>query len=139
MKGLLNLIWLIFGGIPVAIGWYLNGLLCILFVVTIPFSKPCFEIGSASLTPFGKVIMDRKELGEPPKPLAYAIWSVLGFFIYLGYIISAFTAIIFSLGLLTPFALQNFKIAKIALNPYKYHLVDKRLSKAIKNANNGNY
>ena len=139
MKGILNFIWMIFGGIPVAIGWYINGLICTVLVVMIPFSKPCFEIGAASLAPFGKVIIDRNETGEPPKPIAYTIWSVLGFILYLCYIFSAIFGIIFSFGLLTPFALQNFKIAKIALNPYKYQLVDKRLANVIRNVNNRTY
>ena len=37
MKFLLNVIWLIFGGLWLALGYFLAGIICCVLIVTIPF------------------------------------------------------------------------------------------------------
>lgn len=53
---LLNMFWLFFGGIPLAVGSFLNGILLCITIIGIPFGKQCFKLASLALTPFGASI-----------------------------------------------------------------------------------
>ena len=44
MKTIGNIIWIIFGGILLALGWFLTGILLCLTIIGIPFGKQCFKI-----------------------------------------------------------------------------------------------
>ena len=54
---LANVIWVIFFGIPMALGNLLFGLLWCVTIVGIPFGKQFFKIAKLSLTPFGAKIV----------------------------------------------------------------------------------
>lgn len=53
---LMNLIWLIVSGVPLAIALALNGLLLCLTIVGIPFGRQCFKLARLALMPFGAQI-----------------------------------------------------------------------------------
>jgi len=53
-----NLLWLIFGGIPLAIAATVNGLLFCLTIVGVPFGLQCFKIAKLALMPFGASIIE---------------------------------------------------------------------------------
>ena len=57
MSTLANVIWVIFFGIPMALGNLLFGLLWCVTIVGIPFGKQFFKIAKLSLTPFGAKIV----------------------------------------------------------------------------------
>lgn len=50
---LLNILWLIFGGIETAIGFLILGLIFCVTIVGIPFGKQAFKLARLSLMPFG--------------------------------------------------------------------------------------
>ncbi len=54
---LANLLWMIFSGIPLAIGAVLNGLLLCITIIGIPFGKQCFKIAKLALMPFGATVI----------------------------------------------------------------------------------
>ncbi|MFR8001506.1 MAG: YccF domain-containing protein [Hydrogeniiclostridium sp.] len=54
---LLNLIWLLFGGIPLAIISALDGLLFCITIVGIPFGMQCFKLAKLALMPFGTEVV----------------------------------------------------------------------------------
>lgn len=53
---LVNIIWLIVSGIPMAIGYALWGCLLYITIIGIPFGKQFFKLAKLSLMPFGAVI-----------------------------------------------------------------------------------
>ena len=53
MRLILNVIWLIFGGLWLALGYFLAGLICFVLIITIPFGFAAFKIGVYALWPFG--------------------------------------------------------------------------------------
>ena len=57
MSTIANVIWVIFFGIPMALGNLLFGLLWCVTIVGIPFGKQFFKIAKLSLTPFGAKIV----------------------------------------------------------------------------------
>lgn len=54
---LLNLIWLMFSGIPMAIGNVVIGLACCITIVGIPFGMQFFKIAKLALLPFGSRVV----------------------------------------------------------------------------------
>lgn len=59
---LLNILWLIFGGIELAIGHLIVGLILCLTIIGIPFGKQFFKLAHLSLIPFGANIRRTKDM-----------------------------------------------------------------------------
>lgn len=59
---LVNILWLIFGGLELALGSVTIGLLLCLTIVGIPFGKQCFKLARLSLMPFGASIVNRSQM-----------------------------------------------------------------------------
>jgi uncharacterized membrane protein YccF (DUF307 family) len=52
-KIFLNILWIIFGGIESAIGYFLTGVLFCITIIGIPFGKQYFKMARFVLTPLG--------------------------------------------------------------------------------------
>jgi len=50
---LMNVIWILFGGIPIALTHVVFGILCAITIIGIPFAKQHIKLAALSLTPFG--------------------------------------------------------------------------------------
>lgn len=48
-----NIIWIIFGGLELAMAYVVGGAICCITVIGIPFGKQCFKLAALSLAPFG--------------------------------------------------------------------------------------
>ena len=55
---LLNILWLLFGGIELAVVSLVNGLLFCVTIVGIPFGLQCFKLAKLALMPFGAKIIE---------------------------------------------------------------------------------
>ncbi len=51
-----NVIWLIFGGLFLAIGYLVLGVIWCITIIGIPFGKQCFKLAKLAATPFGSTI-----------------------------------------------------------------------------------
>lgn len=54
---LMNIIWLLVGGIWIALTHIIFGILCAITIIGIPFAKQHFKLAALALTPFGKEIV----------------------------------------------------------------------------------
>ena len=120
MRLLGNLIWLLFGGLATAIGWWVAGLLAAITIIGIPFSIAAFRIGTFTLWPFGKEVVDRPEPDAGRKLLVLLgniVWIILGgIWLALAHLFFALLLGITIIGI--PFALQHLKLAHLSLTPY---------------------
>lgn len=57
MKILGNIIWLVFGGIGIALEYLVSSLVLMLTIIGIPFGKQHFKLAHIALTPFGREIV----------------------------------------------------------------------------------
>ena len=57
MKTLGNIIWVIFGGLQIAIEYLIGGLALMITIIGIPFGKMHFRLARLALSPFGKEIV----------------------------------------------------------------------------------
>ena len=48
-----NIIWLVFGGFEIAVGFLIAGLLWCITIIGIPFGKQCFKLAKLAIMPFG--------------------------------------------------------------------------------------
>ena len=57
MRVLGNILWIILGGLAIAIGWALVGLILCISIIGIPFGKQYFKFAKLALMPFGAKIV----------------------------------------------------------------------------------
>lgn len=118
-----NVIWIVFGGLFMAIGWYIIGAIAFLTIVGIPWGRACFVIGGFALWPFGRdavsrdVLYGQQDLGTGVMGmLGNIIWFVMaGLWLVIGHVLSAAACAITIIGI--PFAWQHLKLASLALWP----------------------
>ncbi|AXY50799.1 YccF domain-containing protein [Rhodococcus ruber] len=115
MRILLNIIWLVFGGLWLALGYFVAGLICFVLIITIPFGIAAFRIGVYALWPFGKTVVDKPTAGAGSL-IGNVIWVVVaGIWLALGHVVTAIAMAITIIGI--PLALANLKMVPISLMP----------------------
>lgn len=112
-----NIIWLIFGGLVAAIGYFIGGLGMCLTIIGIPFGIQSFKLGVAVLTPFGREIVELPNANSPLRLIFNILWIILfGWGIALAHLAAAAILAITIIGI--PFAWQNIKLIPLALLPF---------------------
>jgi uncharacterized membrane protein YccF (DUF307 family) len=112
-----NLIWLIFGGLIVGLGYIIGGLALCLTIVGIPFGVQSIKLGFATLMPFGKAVVERPNANSALRIIFNLIWLVLfGWAIAVAHIAHAIVLAITIIGI--PFAKQHIKLIPLALMPF---------------------
>ena len=117
-----NIIWLVFGGLISALGYFIGGIVLCLTIIGIPFGLQCFKVGMIVLAPFGThVVSDSSSNG-----CLTAIFNII--WLLCGGLWTAITHIFFGILLyLTiigiPFGRQHFKLVEISLMPFGKRLV----------------
>jgi len=112
-----DLIWLIFGGLIAGLGYIIGGLLLCLTIVGIPFGRQAIKIGFATLTPFGKQVVENENANSPLRIIFNLIWLLLfGWGIAVAHAIHALVLAITIIGI--PFAIQHVKLIPVALFPF---------------------
>ena len=121
MRVLLNIIWLIFGGLWLALGYFLAGVICCILIITIPFGIASFRIGVYALWPFGKTTVDRPGAGAASL-IGNVIWIlVAGIWLAIAHITTAIAMAITIIGI--PLAIANLKMVPISLMPLGKEIV----------------
>ena len=114
MNLLLDIVWLIFGGLVMAFGWMVASLLMAITIVGLPWVPAAFRIALYTLLPFGNQVQD-----EPAGPLNFignVVWFILaGWWLALGHLICAAFLAITVIG--PPFAWAHLKLARLSFAP----------------------
>jgi uncharacterized membrane protein YccF (DUF307 family) len=120
---LLNLLWLVCGGLMMALAWLLAAIIMALTIVGLPWTRAAFTIARYALLPFGYRAVPRDEyygredLGTGALgAVGNIVWLVLaGWWLALGHLISAVLLGVTIIGI--PFAWAHLKLAGLALWP----------------------
>ena len=121
MRTLLNIVWLVFGGIWLAIGYALAGVLFCLLIITIPLGVASFRMASYALWPFGRAVVRKPDAGAGAVVLN-VVWIVLaGWWLALGHVVTAVVQAITVIGI--ALAIANLKMIPISLVPYGKQIV----------------
>ena len=120
---LLNVLWLVFGGLEAAVAWGVAAVIIAITIIGIPWARAAINIAIYTLLPFGQKAIDRDRytgakdagtglLGD----IGNVIWLVLaGWWLALFHLLAAVILAITIVGL--PFAWAHLKLAKLALWP----------------------
>ena len=73
---LLNLIWLVFGGLVMAFGYAIVAVVMFILIITIPFGIASARIALFCLWPFGRTLVKRPDAGTGSL-IGNIIWFVL--------------------------------------------------------------
>ena len=120
---LFNLLWIVFGGLWMAIAWLIAAVVMAISIVGLPWARAAFNIALYTLLPFGQMAVSRAEytghedLGTGPLgTLGNLIWLVLaGWWLALGHVVLAVLLAFTIIGI--PFAWAHLKLAGLALWP----------------------
>ncbi|MDO5030150.1 MAG: YccF domain-containing protein [Corynebacterium sp.] len=125
MKKLLNIIWLLFGGLWLALGYIFFGIIACIFIVTIPAGVASFRMAAYALWPFGRTVVAHPRqgaLGKLGAGLMNAVWFVVaGLWLAIGHITTAAAQAVTIVGL--PLAVANIKMIPVTCFPFGKEIV----------------
>lgn len=122
MKILGNIVWLIFGGIIIAVEYFIGSLILMITIVGIPFGLQTLKMGSLSIWPFGRT----SRMEPTASGCLYVFMNVLwllcgGIWIALTH---AFFGVLLYLTIIgIPFGNQHFKLTEVAINPFGRRII----------------
>ncbi len=123
MNVLLNIVWLIFGGIVTAVEYFISSILMMITIVGIPFGLQTLKMATMALWPFGKKVVTTDSSGGCLTVLMNIIWILVGgIWICLSHLAFGLFLCITIIGI--PFGVQHFKLAGLALTPFGKTIVD---------------
>jgi uncharacterized membrane protein YccF (DUF307 family) len=121
MRAILNIIWLVFEGIWMAIAYFFVGLICFILIITIPFGIASWRIANYVLWPFGRTI-DRRPSAGVASLIGNIIWIILfGWWLAIGHLVFGIAMCVTIIGI--PLGLASFKIIPITLFPLGVRIV----------------
>jgi len=124
VRTLLNLIWLIFGGLWLAIGYFFAGIVACIFIITIPFGIASFRMASYALWPFGRTVVSKPTAGVG-SALGNVIWFIVaGIWLAIGHVTTAVAQALTIVGI--PLAIANIKMIPVTCFPLGKEIVDDR-------------
>jgi uncharacterized membrane protein YccF (DUF307 family) len=121
MRLVLNVIWLIFGGLWLAILYTLAALLAFILIITIPFGFAALRMARFCLWPFGRTIVPTERAGVATG-IGNIIWVLLfGWELALMHLLTGIAQCITIIGI--PLGLANFKMIPVSLLPMGREIV----------------
>ncbi|MDJ0749049.1 MAG: YccF domain-containing protein [Woeseiaceae bacterium] len=118
-----NLIFFVFGGFLIFLGYVLGGLLLCITIIGIPFGLMCFRLAGGVIAPFGREVVDTEPPGGAVAIIMNIIWIILpGLELAIMHLILALLFAITIIGL--PIAAQHMKLVPLALLPFGHVMRD---------------
>lgn len=113
----LNIIWVVFGGVMIAIEYAISSVAMMLTIVGIPFGLQTLKLATLALWPFGSEIKKESWPSGCLAGIMNVIWWIVGgiaiALTHLGW------GILFCITIVgIPFGMQHFKLMKLALLPF---------------------
>jgi len=121
MRVLLNVIWFVFAGLWMAIGYAIAALIMFILIITIPFGVAALRIGIFALWPFGKTVVRRADAGAG-SAIGNVLWFLLaGWWLILLHLITGVLLCLTLIGI--PLGLANFKLIAVTFRPFGRDIV----------------
>jgi uncharacterized membrane protein YccF (DUF307 family) len=121
VRTLLNLIWFVFGGLWLALGYALAGVVFCILIITIPLGVASFRMARYALWPFGRAVVPKEGAGAGAVILN-VVWILLaGWWLAIMHVVTAVAQAITIVGI--PLAVANLKMVPISLVPYGKRIV----------------
>lgn len=122
MKTLLNIIWFIFGGFALALGYFLFGILACILIITIPAGVASFRMANFALWPFGRSVVQPRTGSGGLSAVTNFIWFLIaGLWLAIGHVVTAAAQAITIIGI--PLAIANLKMIPVTCFPFGKEIV----------------
>jgi len=123
MRLLGNLVFFIFGGFAIFLGYVLGGIILCLTIVGIPLGFQCFKLAGGVLAPFGREVYETEVPATPLTIILNIIWIILpGLELAIMHLVLAAFFALTIVGF--PLATQHIKLLPLALLPFGRKLRD---------------
>lgn len=123
MRTLLNIIWVIFGGLWLSLAYVFFGVIACIFIITIPAGVACFRIAGYVLWPFGRDVVATPGAGVM-SGIANIVWFlVAGLWLAIGHLTTAAAQAVTIIGI--PLAVANIKLIPVTCFPYGKQIVER--------------
>ena len=117
MRILGNILWLILGGLGIALEYFVGGVLLCLTIIGIPFGLQLFKLGIYAIWPFGSEVVNAEGEVGCLSALMNVIWVLIGgIWIAMQHIVLGLLLTITIVGI--PWGSKHFKMAALALLPF---------------------
>ena len=124
MSLLMNILWILLGGICIAVEYIVASIGMMVTIIGIPFGLQTLKLSLLALCPFGKEIQSTPQAGGCLSVIMNIIWILMGgIWISLSHLAFGIVLCITIIGI--PFGKQHFKLAGLALNPFGKQIVEK--------------
>ena len=124
MSILMNILWLLLGGICIAVEYVVASLGMMVTIIGIPFGFQTLKLSLLALCPFGKEIQTTPQASGCISVIMNILWILIGgIWISLSHLVFGIVLCITVIGM--PFGLQHFKLAKLALTPFGKTIIEK--------------
>src|SRR5690554_5416273 len=124
MKTLGNVIWVVFGGVFIAIEYLLGSVALMVTIIGIPFGLQSLKLAEVALWPFGKKVVQKESSSGCLSFMMNVIWFFVGGVpIVLTHLLFGLLFYITIIGI--PFGNQHFKLMSLALTPFGRTIVNK--------------
>jgi uncharacterized membrane protein YccF (DUF307 family) len=118
-----NIVWLIFGGIIIAIEYFIGSIVLMITIVGIPFGLQTLKMAALALWPFGRYTRVHSRASGCLYILMNVLWLLTGgLWIAVTHAIFGILLCITIIGI--PFGLQHFKLTAVALSPFGRDIVN---------------
>jgi uncharacterized membrane protein YccF (DUF307 family) len=123
VKTIGNILWFVLGGVWLALGYALAGILCFITIIGIPFGIQAFKMAAFVIWPFGRDAVRAPDGGGVFDTVGNVIWLVLvGWELFLAHLLAGTLLCITIIGI--PFGLQAFKLSVLSLWPFGREIVE---------------
>ena len=118
-----NIVFFIFGGFVIFLGYVLGGILMCLTIIGIPFGLMCFRLAGSVLAPFGREVVETEPPGGALTLIMNIIWIILpGLELAIMHLLLALFFALTIIGF--PLAVQHMKMVPMALLPFGHVMRD---------------
>lgn len=113
MRLVLNVLWLVFSGFWLFLGYLAAGALWCITIIGIPFGVASFRIGLFALWPFGRTVVTKPGAGVG-SGIGNVLWFIFsGVWLAIGHAVLGAVLCVTIIGI--PLGLANFKMIPISL------------------------
>ena len=124
MKTIGNIIWVVFGGVFIAVEYLVGSVALMVTIIGIPFGLQSLKLAEVALWPFGKKVVRKEPTSGCLSTLMNVIWFFVGGIpIVLAHLLFGLLVYITIIGI--PFGNQHFKLMSLALTPFGRTIVNK--------------
>ena len=112
-----NVVFFVFGGFIIFLGYVLGGILLCLTIIGIPFGLMCFRLAGSVIAPFGREVRETEPPGGILTLIMNIIWIILpGLELAIMHLVLALLFAVTIIGF--PIAVQHVKLVPMALLPF---------------------